>query len=75
MRYATLLVAVLGLSAGLAWADITGKVRVIDGDTLEVGADEMLERGDMDGLAMWKRIVKAVEELQAKKRPEGASVH
>ena len=27
-------------------------------------ADVMLERGDMDGYAMWKQIVKAVEEMQ-----------
>ncbi len=27
-------------------------------------ADVMLERGDMDGYAVWKQIVKAVEEMQ-----------
>jgi len=27
-------------------------------------ADAMLERGDMDGCAVWKRILKAIEELQ-----------
>ncbi len=27
-------------------------------------ADAMLEAGDLDGLAVWKRILKAVEELQ-----------
>jgi triphosphoribosyl-dephospho-CoA synthetase len=27
-------------------------------------ADTMLERGDMDGCAVWKRILKAIEELQ-----------
>ena len=26
-------------------------------------ADSMLEQGDMEGCAVWKRIVKAVEEL------------
>ena len=26
-------------------------------------AGEILEKGDMDGLVVWKRIVKAVEEL------------
>ena len=31
-------------------------------------ADAMLERGDMDGCAVWKRIVRAVEELQRKER-------
>ncbi len=27
-------------------------------------ADVMLERGDMDGYAVWKQIVRAVEEMQ-----------
>ena len=27
-------------------------------------ADAMLEAGDLGGLAVWKRVVKAVEELQ-----------
>ncbi len=27
-------------------------------------ADAMLEAGDLDGLAVWKRILRAVEELQ-----------
>lgn len=38
-------------------------------------ADELLDAGDMDGLAVWKRILAAVEELQSKKLPEGAIVH
>jgi hypothetical protein len=38
-------------------------------------ADEMLEKGDMDGLAVWKRIVKAVEELLSKERPDGTTVN
>ena len=38
-------------------------------------ADELMETGDMDGRAVWLRIVKAVEELQSKERPEGAEVH
>ena len=38
-------------------------------------ADEMLKAGDMDGLAVWKRILRAVDELLAKERPEGAAVH
>ncbi len=37
-------------------------------------ADAMLEKGDMKGYAVWKRIVKAVEELLSKERPDGASV-
>ena len=38
-------------------------------------ADELMERGDLDGRAVWLRIMKAVEELLAKERPEGAKVH
>ncbi len=38
-------------------------------------ADELMEAGDMDGRAVWLQIVKAVEELLAKERPEGENVH
>ena len=37
-------------------------------------ADELLGAGDLDGCAVWKRIVKATEELLPKERPPGASV-
>ncbi len=37
-------------------------------------ADAMLEKGDLDGYAVWKRIVKAVGELLSKKRPAGVTV-
>ncbi len=37
-------------------------------------ADAMLEKGDPDGYAVWKRIVKAVEELLSRERPAGATV-
>ncbi len=37
-------------------------------------ADELLEAGDMDGLATWKRILRAVDELLAKERPKGTAV-
>ena len=37
-------------------------------------ADAMLEAGDLDGCAVWKRIVRAVEELLSKERQAGASV-
>ena len=37
-------------------------------------ADAMLENGDLDGYAVWKRIVKAVGELLSKERPDGATV-
>ena len=38
-------------------------------------ADQMLEAGDLDGLATWNRILRAIEELRAGKRPEGANFH
>ncbi len=38
-------------------------------------ADEMLDKGDLDGQATWNRILRAIEELRAGKRPEGAEVH
>ncbi len=37
-------------------------------------ADELLEAGDLDGYAVWKRIVKAVEELLSKERPAEVTV-
>ena len=38
-------------------------------------ADAMLEEGDLDGLAVWKRILAAVEELLGRERPEGDLLH
>ncbi len=38
-------------------------------------ADERLAAGDMDGEAVWLRIVKAIEELLSEERPEDAEVH
>ncbi len=38
-------------------------------------ADELLEAGDMDGLAVWKRILRAVEELQGTAPKSGEAVH
>ncbi len=38
-------------------------------------ADELLEAGDLDGLAVWKRILKAVDELLSEKVPEDATVN
>ena len=35
-------------------------------------ADELLEAGDLDGCAMFKREVKATEELLSRERPPGA---
>ncbi len=37
-------------------------------------ADAMLEKGDLDGYAVFQRIVKAAEELLSKERPSGVSV-
>jgi len=31
--------------------------------------------GDMDGQAVWKRILKVIEELQSKERPDGEKLH
>ncbi len=33
-------------------------------------ADAMLAKGDLEGLAVWKRIVRAVEEIERKGRRE-----
>ena len=38
-------------------------------------ADALMDAGDMDGRAMWLRIVKAIEELQSQERPDDAEVH
>ena len=38
-------------------------------------ADAMLEAGDLDGLAVWKRILKAIEELQGAGPKPGTRMH
>ncbi len=38
-------------------------------------ADAMLEKGDLDGYAVWKRILRAVEELQGAEPKPGEAVH
>ncbi len=38
-------------------------------------ADEHLAAGDMEGEAVWLRIVKAVEVLLSEERPGDAEVH
>ncbi len=38
-------------------------------------ADERLAAGDMEGEAVWLRILKAIEELLSEERPEGEKVH
>ncbi len=36
-------------------------------------ADAMLEAGDLDGYAVWKRIIKAVEELRCARLANAAT--
>ena len=38
-------------------------------------ADARLAAGDMEGEAVWLRIMKAIEELLSEERPEGEKVH
>ncbi len=38
-------------------------------------ADELLEAGDLDGATVWKRILRAVEELQGTEPKPGQAVH
>ena len=37
--------------------------------------DELLEAGDMDGQAVWKRVLAAIDELLSKERPKDATVN
>jgi hypothetical protein len=47
------------------------------GATLEAAqrADAMLEKGDMDGAAVWKRIETAVEDIQRMRRREDEAAY
>ncbi len=38
-------------------------------------ADELMEAGEMEGRAVWLRIVKAIAELLSEERPDDAEVH
>ncbi len=38
-------------------------------------ADECLAAGDMEGKAVWLRIVEAIEELMSEERPDDTEVH
>ncbi len=38
-------------------------------------ADAMLDKGDLDGYAVWKRILRAVGELQGTEPKPGVEVH
>ncbi len=40
-----------------------------------IRADELLEAGDLDGYAVWKRILRTVEELQRREAAEGEGIH
>ena len=48
-----------------------------DGAALEAAqrADAMLAKGDMEGCAIWKRIVAAAEEIQRMERREDEAAH
>jgi hypothetical protein len=35
----------------------------------DIRADELLEAGDLDGAAVWRQVVKAIQELQRGARP------
>jgi hypothetical protein len=37
--------------------------------------DELLDAGDLDGVAVWRRIIRAIEELQRKEPREGEAVN
>ena len=38
-------------------------------------ADELLDQGDMDGVAVWKRILKALDELLSEIAPADSAVN
>ncbi len=38
-------------------------------------ADDLMAAGDMDGRAVWLRVVEAIEELLSEERPDDAEVH
>ncbi len=35
----------------------------------------MMAKGDLDGFAVWRLIMKAVDELETRERPGSAKVH
>ncbi len=41
----------------------------------EMRVDELMVKGDLDGQAIWKLILKAIDELLANERPENAGLH
>jgi hypothetical protein len=40
-----------------------------------MSADAMMAKGDLDGFAVWRLILKAVDELEANERPGSAKLH
>ncbi len=53
-------------------------VKILDQDApihAAMRADAMLDKGDLDGYAVWKRILRAVEELQREIATEGDQIH
>ena len=38
-------------------------------------ADELLEAGDLDGVSVWRRVLRAVEELQGTVPKPGEAIH
>lgn len=38
-------------------------------------ADSFLEAGDIDGSAMWKRVLRAIKEIRREERHEGEAVN
>ncbi len=52
---------------------------VLTGECLAIHAamqaDELLDKGDLDGTAVWRRIVSAINELLAGKPGDGARIH
>ncbi len=53
-------------------------VKILDQDApthAAMNADAMLDKGDLDGYAVWKRILRAVEELQKVEPSAGSSIH
>jgi len=40
-----------------------------------VRADSLLEAGDMDGSAVWRRVLKAIKEIWREERHEGEAVN
>lgn len=37
--------------------------------------DAMMDKGDLDGVAVWRAVARAIRELQATARPEGKPLH